>query len=180
MGSCLVNKEIKTRKRKINQPFFNENLQKLKKALEKERKKFLKNPNAQNESSFKKNRKNYNKELEKSKQSYYHEQIKKVGTNSKDVWKVINNILNRDKTDNPDETIIVNGNKKSNHKEISNIFSNFYQTAATNKLKNLKTKSHYKDFLPQNHKRDNTFKLKAIDNHQTWKLINTLSSKTSS
>ena len=79
--SCLVCKEIKTCKRKINQPFFNKNLQKLKKALEKESKKFVKNPNAQNELSFKENRKNYNKELEKSKQLYYQEQIKKAGTN---------------------------------------------------------------------------------------------------
>ena len=74
--SCLVHKEIKPRKRKTNQPFFNENLQKLKTALEKKRKKFLKNPNAQNELSFKENKKNYNKEIEKSKQLYYQEQIR--------------------------------------------------------------------------------------------------------
>ena len=110
--SCLVHKEIKPRKRKTNQPFFSENLQKLKKSLEKKRKKFLKNPNAQNELSFKENKINYNKEVEKSKQLYYQEQIRKAGTNSKDVWKVINNILNRDKTDNPDDTIIINGKKK--------------------------------------------------------------------
>ena len=42
------------------------------------------------------------------------------------VWKFINNILNRDKMDNPDDTIIINGNKKSNHKEIYNSFGDFF------------------------------------------------------
>ena len=36
----------------------------------------------------------------------------------KDVWKVINNVLNRDKLNNPEDTIIVDGHKKTNHKEI--------------------------------------------------------------
>ena len=150
------------------------------KAVEKLRKKFLKNPSAENEKSLKEKRQTYNRALRNAKEKHYEDQIEKAGKDSKQVWKTINELLQRGKGQNEKETITVQGQEISDKKDISNIFSHYYQTAATKKLKGRKPKANFREFLPPKDKRTNQFQLKEIDNIQTWKIIKTLSSKRSS
>ena len=150
------------------------------KAVEKLRKKFLKTPTTDNEKSFKEKILMYNNALKDVKQKCYGDQIEKAGKDSKQIWKTINKLLQRGKAKNEKETITVQGNEIFDKKEISNIFSHYYQTAATKKLKGRKPKANFREFLPQKEKRTDIFQLKEIDNIQTWKLIKTLSSKRSS
>ena len=109
--------------------------------------------------------------------------IKQARKNSKEIWGIINSLLvrkNSEKNQDQRKDITFNGVEKNNCKEIANIFSKYYQTAATDRLAGLTSKTNFRAYLQPQDKRNNTFKLEEIDNHQTWKLINTLSSKTSS
>ena len=181
--SCIVIKEKLQKNKKNLQPFFNQELKELKKQTDQKRKKFLKTRKENDEIAFKKHRKQYNFLLEEAKQNYYKNQIKQAGKNSKEIWRIINSLLvrkNSEKNQDQRKDITFNGVEKNNCKEIANIFSKYYQTAATDRLAGLTSKTNFRAYLQPQDKRNNTFKLEEIDNYQTWKLINTLSSKTSS
>ena len=132
--SCIVIKEKLQKKKKNLQPFFNQELKELKKQTDQKRKKFLKTRKENDEIAFKNHRKQYNFLLEESKQNYYKNQIKQAGKNSKEIWRIINSLLvrkNSEKNQDQRKDITFNGVEKNNCKEIANIFSKYYQTAAT-------------------------------------------------
>ena len=179
--SCVVKKQLKNPKKVTNnQPFYNEELKQMKIATDKKRKIFLKAQTLENEKTFKEHRSKYNKALKAAKQAHYQEKLQRAGKDSKKVWTVINQILNRGKSKTEKETITFNGEEKEDKNEIANIFSHHYQTAAVEKLKELQPKNNFREYLYEHDKRNNKFQLNAIDNTQTWNIIKTLTSKTSS
>ena len=116
--SCVVKKQLKNpRKVANNQPFYNEELKQMKITTDKKRKTFLKAQTLENEKTFKEHRSKYNKALKAAKQEYYQEKLQRAGKESKKVWTVINQILNRGKSKTEKETITFNGKKKKTRKK---------------------------------------------------------------
>ena len=178
--SCVTLQQKKPRKKKPNQPFFNNNLAQMRKILQKKRKTFLKKQTEETENEYREYQKTYNNALNNAKQAYYESLMSKAGKDSKKIWNTINSILNRGNKENQKNTITSNGSEIHNNKTIANTFSKFYKTAATDKLKNINQTKHFKDFLQASDKKHDTFKLQKITTYQTWQIIKSLSSKTSS
>ena len=178
--TSLVRQQLKQRKAKNYPPFYNNEIKLLKESLEKTRKEFLKKPSIQNETRYKEERKDYNKLLKTTKQDYYANKLYHAGKDSKQVWNIIDEVLQRNDPNTDNDTITYEGREVNSRKETANIFSQYFQTAATNKLKDLRKKSNFRKFLPPDEKRQNKFQLQEINNTQTWQFISSLTSKTSS
>ena len=177
--TSLVRQQPKQRKAKNHQPFYNNQIKRLKVSLEKIRKKFLKKPTIENETMYKEERKNYNKQLKTAKQDYYANKLSYAGKDSKQIWNIIDEVLQRSDPNTDNETIIHEGKEVNDRKQTANIFSQYFQTAATNKLRDLRQTSDFREFLPPEDKRQNKFQLQEINNTQTWQFISSLTSKTS-
>ena len=143
----LVLYQTVKRKKRNNQPFYNEELREMRNMLTKKRKKFLKSPTAENERVYKDTQKRYNRALKVTKENYYEDKLHSAGKDTKQIWKTINELLNNNNPDNQNESITYNGREITNKKEIAHTLSNYYKNAATDKLKSLHPTKNFKDFL---------------------------------
>ena len=162
------------------QPWMTQTLLVQKCQLDKLRKKFLKATTEENENEFKKEKRRYNKALESTKMKYFAGKLEKAKKDSKETWRIINEILKRKSKDTSNRKIKYNGVEIENDLETANLLSNYYKSAATNKIKELEQESSFRDFLVNKDKRKNNFILKPITKEETWIHIKSVSPKTSS
>ena len=93
---------------------------------------------------------------------------------------LINEVLKR-KVKAETHTSIFHENKEmTNSKEIAETMSEFYKSAAVNKIKQLNSKMNFERFLNPKEKRKDTFKLKEITIANTWLIIRSIAPKKSS
>ena len=167
--SCLIYQKM-SKKNTPKMPYITKELLKERNEVQKRRKIFIKKRTERHEQEYKNLKKEYNKNLRISKNNYFTEQIKRAGKDSKKVWSIINNILNRNKKTEPIKEITHNDQPITDNLEIANTFNNFYKHVAYQKLKNSTTgdKHDFKTFLDPNDKRTNTFTFKNISKFKTW------------
>ena len=179
---CLVyerEREKINRKKSPLKPWMTNELLNQKRKLDISRKKFLKTKTETNEKEFKKLKNLYNKSIDTAKNDYFGYELMKANKNSKQMWRIINEILQRkSKTDNMDK-ITHNGKDITNKKEIAEILSNYYKHAAVDKINKINSKNNYKEFLDIGDKRNNTFNLRPMEKGEVWSLIKNIKPKCS-
>ena len=110
----------------------------------------LNNPNSSNESAYKSYKNKLTHSLRVAKRFYYEKQIEKLKSNVKATWKVLNEILNRNKGKRGLPSIFwADSREISNPKEIANFFCKYFTNIGPNLASKIPVseKSHY-SFLP--------------------------------
>ena len=120
--------ESKTfKKKRINKPWFTNELRKLSRKKEKLYNKFIKHPTALSENNYKCFRNYYTKILRQKKKAFYKSKFDSVNGDSKRTWKEINNILNKTKEKcNIPESLIVDNVEIHDEFKIAQEFNNFF------------------------------------------------------
>ena len=180
MQQSLVFEKKKTKKKFQSQPWFTNDILTQKKQVEKARKKFLKKADQHNEITYRILKKNYNKNLKLAKNEFYADKLQKANKNSKLIWRVINELLNRSKYKDEFERLTHNNTELTDHHEIAKTFADYYKSAAHDKIIKIKSDKKFTQFLNPSDEKVNTFDLKPIDIHDTWKYIKTIQPKNSS
>ena len=180
---CIQNesKKVKINKKKVPvMPWINKNILKQKQELDKVRKKFIKRKTEDNERNYKKMKSNYNMTLKNAKNNYYGERLKLANKDAKEMWKVINQILQR-KTKADDITkVVFNGIEQTDKTIVANAFSDYYKHSAVKRIQEIKSNDNFREFLRENDKRVNTFKLHKMTPDEVWSLIKQIQPKCSS
>ena len=176
--NCIVNVEKKTKNRESNKPYVTKEILEQKTIVEKARKKFLKKNNEENEIEFKTLKRKYDKTLRVARNEYYGLKLTRAGKNSKQIWKTINEILKREKNNDPISKIIYNKLEITNSTEISETLCYYYKNAAMEKIDKIKSKKTFSDFLDQSAKKKE-FNLEKVTKLDTWRYIKTTIPKTS-
>ena len=88
---------------------------------------FLNNPNSSSQNAYKSYRNKLTHSLRVAKRLYYEKQIEKLKSNVKATWKVLNEILNRNKGKRGLPSIFrADSREISNPKEIANFFCKYF------------------------------------------------------
>ena len=125
--SCMKYESRLKRANAPIKPWMSNDLLKMRKKQLEKRRLFLKNPTEIREASYKQALKSYKKALRKSRSNYYHEKIFKADCNSKKVWQVINEAMNRkQKVESGKIQLIKDGQLITNDYEVASCFNDFY------------------------------------------------------
>ena len=179
---CIVTVDKKTKKQKklkSDKPHITKVILEQKTKVEKARKKFLKKNNDENEIEFKTLKKEYDKALRTARNEYYGLKLTRAGKNSKQVWCTINEILKRQKNNDPICKIIHENQVITNSQEISETLSNYYKNVAMERIVKIQSNKTFTDFLDPTEKMTD-FKLEKVTKMDTWRYIKTTTPKTSS
>ena len=181
--SCLVY-EKRVNKSKIPiKPWMTNDLIKLRNKQLKKRRIFMKCRSEENETKFKNVQKEYKKALKKSKSNYYYSEISKTEGDSKKIWKLINENLNRNKKKSDPKKIKVmkDGNLITDDFEVANCFNEFYINFGPELAKTLPTaKTSIEDLLKKVPKPNDTFSFIEMTKEEIDDILLSLKPKTSS
>ena len=177
---CLSYDERKSNRKKVPiLPWVTTDILKEKRVLDIKRKKFLKKGSAHNEKIYRDLKKAYNMNLKNAKNKYYGDKLSKNAKNSKELWKIINEVLNRKNKAEKINKINSDGVELNDEKVIADTFSKYFKHAAADKIKKIKHENNFEDFLNKNDKRQNKFKLKEMKKEDIWFLLKSIKPKKS-
>ena len=111
---------------------------------------FLNNPNSSNENAYKSYKNKLTHSLRIAKRLYYEKQIEKLKSNVKATWKVLNEILNRNKGKRALPSVFrADSHEIADPKEIANLFCKYFTNIGPNLASKIPAseKSH-SSFLP--------------------------------
>ena len=111
---------------------------------------FLNNPNSSHENAYKSYKNKLTHSLRIAKHLYYEKQIEKLKSNVKATWKVLNEILNRNKGKRAlPSTFRADSHEIADPKEIANLFCKYFTNIGPNLASKIPAseKSH-SSFLP--------------------------------
>ena len=134
----------------LRKPWFTKGLAKSAKKKNMLYKCFLNNPNSSNENVYKSYKNKFTHSLRVAKRLYYEKQIEKLKSNVKATWKVLNEILNRNKGRRGLPSVFrADSHDVSNPKEIANLFCKYFTNIGPNLASKIPAseKSH-SSFLP--------------------------------
>ena len=160
-------------------PWVTTDILKEKRVLDIKRKIFLKKRSAHNEKIYRDLKKAYNMNLKNAKNKYYGDKLSKNAKNSKELWKIINDVLNRKSKAEKINKISSDGVELSNEKEIADTFSKYFKHAAADKINKIKHENNFEDFLNEDDKRQNKFRLKEMKKEDIWFLLKSIKPKKS-
>ena len=160
-------------------PWVTTEILKEKRALDIKRKVFLKKRSAHSEKIYRDLKKAYNMNLKNAKNKYYGDKLSKNAKNSKELWKIVNDVLNRKSKAEKINKINSDGVELSDEKEIADTFSKYFKHAAADKINKIKHENNFEDFLNKDDKRQNKFKLKEMKKEDIWFLLKSIKPKKS-
>ena len=114
--------------------------------------KYLKNPTCYRKNVYKQYRNKVNNSIRDAKRKYYDNKFKGVLNNARNTWKVINEILNKNKKKIVINEIDFEGQCVTNKTEMCNLFNNFFSTVGQkihDNVHNPENKS-FESFLQRN------------------------------
>ena len=179
---CIVTVDKKTKKQKklkSDKPYITKEILVQKTKVEKARKKFLKKNNNENEIEFKTLKKEYDKALRSARNEYFGLKLTRAGKNSKLIWCAINEILKRQKNNDPISKILHENLEITDSNDISETLSNYYKNVAIEKIIKIQSNKTFTEFLDPNEKMVD-FKLEKVTKMDTWRYIKSTKPKTSS
>lgn len=113
--------------RNLNKPWFTTELQKLLRKKNKLFKKYISNSIPSTHDSYKSYRNKYNHSIRSAKKKYFSEEFKKCLNDSKTTWKVINQLLQRERATYVLPSVLSEGkNSFNNSEDIAQKFNNFF------------------------------------------------------
>ena len=174
-------KKAKVNKKRVPvMPWITKDILKQKQELEKVRKKFIKRKTEQNEKIYKQMKNNYNMTLKNAKNSYYGNRLKMASKDAKEMWKIINSILQRKVKADDITKVVFDGIEQTDKTIVANAFSDYYKHSAVKRIQEIKSNDNFREFLNENNKRVNTFSLHKIKPDEVWSLIKQIQPKCSS
>ena len=147
---CFPLKKKKAKRFNIRKPWFTKGLAKSVKKKNMLYKCLLNNPNSSNEIAYKSYKNKLTHSLRVAKRLYYEKQIEKLKSNVKATWKVLSEILNRNKGKRGLPSVFREGSLEiSDPKEIANLFCKYFTNIGPNLASKIPAseKSH-STFLP--------------------------------
>ena len=114
---------------------------------------------------------------------YYSNKLKQCNGNQHKIWKVINDVLERDiKDDTQSQELVFDNITYTDKQEISKAFNNFYKEVATKITNNIpKSKKSSEFYLNQasNDRFELPFHLKKVNETEVFNIIRNLNNKSS-
>ncbi len=99
---------------------------------------------------FVKARREYNKKIREAKKSFIEQKLKNIGGNSREIWNLMNWILNKKGKENETITkLICNGKELTDIKEIANELNTFFINVGPKIAEKISTTKNFEDFLPR-------------------------------
>ena len=176
---------IKTKSKvrlKPRSPWITEKTLLLKQKANKLQKKYIRNKSLITYSALLDTTKEFKKNVRIDKATYYSQKLSDAQTNSREIWTIINEVLNRkNKSSSKINIIKYNDTTLSNPKDIAEGFNQFYKNIAvdlaTKIPKSTYPPEHYLQYTPAPEK---SFALKEISEHDILREIRSFKSKSSS
>jgi hypothetical protein len=141
-NSCFPLKKIKISKHKSRKPWVSKGLLKSIKRKNKLYRKYMNQPCNSNENNYKTFKNKLNHLLRIAKRMYYEKQLERVKTNTKNTWKILNEVINRKKAIKRSPTdFIVNNRNISNPVEIADHFCEYFTNIGPNLTNNIDNSS---------------------------------------
>ncbi len=151
-----LNKVAPLRKNKTNahkQPkkaWMTKEILNLRADKENQHKKALSTKRVIDHNNFVKIRREYNRKIREAKKTYIEERLKAIGGNSKEIWNLINWVLNRKgKEGLKISKLICSGKEITNPKEMASELNSFFINVGPNIARKIVTKKKYEDYLPR-------------------------------
>ena len=120
---CFPLKKMKAERFKLRKPWFTKGLAKSVKKKNMLYKRFLNNPSSFNENAYKSFKNKLTHSLRVAKRLYYEKKIDQLKSNVEGAWKVLNEIMNRDRSKRGLPSIFrTDSQEKSDPIEIANQF----------------------------------------------------------
>ena len=169
-------------KKVIKEPWLTTGLLKCVKKQGKLYKEFLKNRTVETDLKYKTYRNTLQRIKRKCKRTYYYNQCNDHRSNTKKLWKIINNVCstNNDKS-NIIDCLKINNIYHYNSKEITNKFGQYFSTIGEKCASKLSpSKTPIKDYLEKIQTSPTSVFLEPCTHHEVDKLISNLPNKTSS
>jgi len=124
---CFPKKTTKISQHSRKKPWLSSGLLKSIRRKNKLYTKYVKNPTPLNHSIYKKYRNKLNHLLKTTKKDYYHKKFNEATSNIKQTWSLINEVINRNKSNSAGPNKIQIGTKTTENKdEICNEFNDFF------------------------------------------------------
>ena len=148
------------------------------------RKKFISKQTPANESAYKKAEKSYKKQIADTKRNYYHKKVLEANGDSKKIWQVIGDILNRKKKNNNKEIHLFDENTQTittDPHRVAEIFNLFYLKCAPNLAAQIpKTKITAEMLLKNTKKPENSFSFRTMCTEEIIEILTKIKPKRSS
>ena len=139
---------------------------------------YISNPSKQNLDKYKKYRNNLNSVIRSSKKMYYSKELENVEGNLNATWNVINKLINRDKTHNNIDNLIIENKEITQPAEIAQAFNNFFTNIGPDLASKISSDNkHFTDYLSEPN--ENTMCLIPTNQHEILKIVKALKSKKS-
>ena len=141
----------KTKKKNIRKPWITPSLLRCTKK-HKLYKRFLRNRTSCNEKKYKDYRNKLNNLLRHAKKKFYSSKLKENQNNMKDMWSVINTLLNKPSNESP-TYFLQNDDKICDSQTIADEFNSYFINCCNDALSSMSrptTNLHFKDYLKDN------------------------------
>ncbi len=151
-NQCFPLKKLKASKYTFKKPWMTRGLLKSIKRKNKLYQKFLRNPSSVNENLYKIYKDKLNHSLRIAKRLYYERKLEYVKSNTKNTWKILNEVINKKKTTRklPHE-FKVNNQMIFNPKLIADRFCDYFTNVGPNLAKTIpKASSTFQSYLDSN------------------------------
>ena len=189
---CFINKLIyyydknmpvihcKQRINNIKNPWITQGILRSIKTRNKLYKSYISKPTEQRLKEYKKYRNRLTNIIRISKKTYYSRKLEKAEGNLNETWKVINNIINRNKPHNKLNSIKSNTKEITDPEEIAHTFNSFFTNVGpelASKI-NKSNNSHFSQYLPES--KQNAMFFISTHEHEILKIVKALKTKNSS
>ena len=139
---------------------------------------FIKNPSEANACKYKTYRNKLNKLVRMTEKKYYEQKFLEATNDMKKTWKIIKNIISKNKSNIITDTFLVNGKKTVDKNIIVNKFNEYFVNVGPSLANKIQSSNvHYQQFLCGNY--PNSFALFFTTPEEVIKVTNELANKTS-
>lgn len=132
-NNCFPLKRKKNKKCTLTKPWLSKGLLKSIRRKDKLYKRYLNTPDYVNEASYKNYKNKLNHSLRIAKRLYYDKQLDNFKTNTKNTWRILNEVINKKKrVGRLPSTFIFDNQEISNSNEIANHFCDYFTNIGVN------------------------------------------------
>ena len=140
----------KHRKNQIRNPWITQGIFRSIQTRNKLFKSYVRNPTEQNNCHYKRYRNILTKLIRTSKKLHYSKVLNNAEGNLNSTWKVINELINKNKSQTRTDSLNVNGKEITNPEDISNEFNSYFTTIGTNLASKINCHNkHFSSYLSE-------------------------------
>ena len=130
----------------------------------------LKNRSENDIENYKQYRNELRRSFKRAKQNYFQSQISKAGKDHRKIWQVLREAMGVEKSESDIDHLIINGNKVSDPKQMSNAFNSFFTNLGTSLLDQIPiTNKNFREYLPNGI--NETIFIEPLDHLATFNLL---------